>query len=135
MAHAITFDTLAFANKLKAVGIDPKHAEAQASAQAELFAALVEDKLATKEDLKNFATKDDIKKLEQDFKKLDSDIKNLELINKQHIEQLNEKMNQIESRMETKMDALENRLLIKLGGTMVVGVGLLATLLTIFHMH
>lgn len=48
MAHAVTFDTLAYAKKLKAVGVPEKQAEVQ----AETFAAIVEDQLATKQDLK-----------------------------------------------------------------------------------
>ncbi len=45
---ALTFNTLAYANKLKAVGFSEKQAEAQAEAIAEL----VVDHLATKQDLK-----------------------------------------------------------------------------------
>ena len=44
---AITFDTLAYAKKLKAAGVDEKQAEVQAEALAEI----IEDKLATKQDL------------------------------------------------------------------------------------
>lgn len=45
---ALTFDTLAYANKLKAVGFSEKQAEVQAEAMAELIV----DHLATKQDLK-----------------------------------------------------------------------------------
>ncbi|MBI5816709.1 MAG: DUF1640 domain-containing protein [Nitrospinae bacterium] len=45
----VTFDTfLAYANKLKAVGVPEKQAEVQ----AEALAGIVEDNLATKRDLK-----------------------------------------------------------------------------------
>lgn len=93
MSH-IAFDTLAFANKLKAAGFDPKMAEAQAEAQAELLSGLMDDKLATKNDLKELKIE-----LKTDIKQLRNDMKQL-----------------------------ENRLLIKLGGLMVVGVDVLAIL-------
>lgn len=47
MSHAITFDTLAYANKLKAAGVPDKQAEVQAEAIAEVIG----DKSATKQDL------------------------------------------------------------------------------------
>lgn len=49
MTHmTLTFDTLAYANKLKAVGVPEKQAEVHAEAIAELIV----DHLATKQDLK-----------------------------------------------------------------------------------
>jgi len=45
---AITFDTLRYVKKLKAAGVPEKQAEVQAEAMAEL----VEERLATKQDLK-----------------------------------------------------------------------------------
>lgn len=47
---SITFDTLAYAKKLKAVGVP----EAQAEIQAEALAEIIEGRLATKQDLKEF---------------------------------------------------------------------------------
>jgi len=47
MAHTITFDTLAYAKKLIAVGVPAQQAEVQAEALAEI----VEEQLATKRDL------------------------------------------------------------------------------------
>ncbi len=74
-AHA--FDTLAFANRLQAVGVDRALSEALADALGAQFAHLATrddlrtfatgldlDKLATKDDLRNFATKDDLRDLE-----------------------------------------------------------------------
>jgi hypothetical protein len=88
----LTFDTLAYANKLKSGGLSSKLAEAHAEAQAELLSDLLDDKLATKQDIKELGT---------------------------------------EMKMEMKL--LENRLLLKLGAITAAGVGLLATLITIFH--
>lgn len=44
----IAFDTLAYAKKLKAAGVP----ENQAEIQAEAFAEIIEERLATKQDLK-----------------------------------------------------------------------------------
>ncbi len=52
---AITFDTLKYANRLKAAGVDPKIAEAEAEALAEVFEL----------NLKEIATREDIKLLEE----------------------------------------------------------------------
>lgn len=51
MPSPIAFDTLAFANKLKAAGVDPKAAEAQSEATAEILTDLVNSQLATKSDI------------------------------------------------------------------------------------
>ena len=48
MAHAVSFDTLAYAKKLKSVGFT----EEQAEVQAEALSDLINDQLATKQDLK-----------------------------------------------------------------------------------
>lgn len=47
----LTFDTLKFANRLKAAGVPEKHAEAEAAALAEVFEANL-GQLATRDDLK-----------------------------------------------------------------------------------
>ena len=71
-----TFDTLKFANTLKAAGVPEKQAEAQAVAFAEVVQANFKE-LVTKDDLK--LTKDDLKKeledLRKDLRKESSDVK------------------------------------------------------------
>ena len=52
---AIIFDTLKFANKLKAAGIHSEHAEAEALALAEVFEF----------NFKDLATKDDMRQMEE----------------------------------------------------------------------
>jgi len=47
VAHAIAFDTLAYTKKMKAAGFTNEQAEALAQSQAEL----IEERLATKQDL------------------------------------------------------------------------------------
>jgi hypothetical protein len=75
----LTFDTLKFANKLKAAGLPPDQAEAQAEALAEVIELNIQD-LVTKEDL------------------------------------------------TASLKDLEQRLIIKLGGMMVVAVGVIVAL-------
>lgn len=58
MSHALAFDTLAYAKKLKAAGFTEEQAEVQAEALAEMF----DEQLATKHDIKELAR--DIKELE-----------------------------------------------------------------------
>jgi len=53
----LVFDTLQYANKLKAAGVPDKQAEVQAEAMAEI----VEEKLATKTDLKQLEQSVDLK--------------------------------------------------------------------------
>ena len=90
---AITFDTLKYANRLKAAGAESRIAEAEAEALAEVFEL----------NLKEVATRDDLKQME---------------------ERLNEKM-------DARFLQLEQRMIIKLGGLMVVAIGAVATLVKI----
>jgi hypothetical protein len=90
---AITFDTLKYANRLKAAGAEPKVAEAEAEALAEVFEL----------NLNEIATREDLKHME---------------------ERLNE-------RLEARLLQLEQRMIIKLGGLMVVAIGAVATLVKI----
>ena len=48
MSKTIAFDTLAYANKLKAAGVPQQQAEVH----AETFAEIIEERLATKQDIK-----------------------------------------------------------------------------------
>jgi Tfp pilus assembly protein PilO len=90
---AITFDTLEYANRLKAAGAEPKVAEAEAEALAEVFEL----------NLNEVATREDLKHME---------------------ERLNE-------RLEARLLQLEQRMIIKLGGVMVVAIVAVATLVKI----
>ena len=57
MAHAIVFDTLAYAKRLIEVGVPVKQAEVQ----AETFAEIIEERLAPKQDLKEMEMRLDLK--------------------------------------------------------------------------
>jgi hypothetical protein len=65
---ALTFDTLKFANKLKAAGVPPEQAEAEAAALSEVLEVNLKE-LATKEDLKD-SLKDLELKLDTRFERL-----------------------------------------------------------------
>lgn len=76
---AITFDTLKYSNRLKAAGADPKIAEAEAEALAEVFEL----------NLKEIATRDDLKLLEERLN-----------------ERLDTRLIQLEQRMTIKLGTL-----------------------------
>jgi hypothetical protein len=96
---AVVFDTLAYARRLKKVGVS----EEQAEVQAEALAAVVNDQLVTKEDLRVVATRQELSDLRQEFKEL-----------KQELRQ--------------DLRELEHRLTVRLGTMMTVAVGALAAL-------
>ena len=86
-----TFDTLKFANTLKAAGVPEKQAEAQAVAFAEVVQANFKE-LVTKDDLK--LTKDDLKKELDDLRKdLRIEISEVKTELKQDIKDLEQRLN------------------------------------------
>jgi len=84
---AATFDALDYFNELKAVGVP----EPQAQVHAHAIARLIDEKLATKDDLKKLklATKEDFRRLEKATKE---DIKRLEETTKHDIQSLEERL-------------------------------------------
>ena len=90
---AIAFDTLKYSKRLKDAGVPDKQAEAEAEALAEVLEV----------NLKDLATKEDLKTLEQ---------------------RLGDKINVIEQRLGDKITMLEQRMTIKLGTLMVIAVGI-----------
>ena len=70
MSHAIAFDTLAYANKLKAAGVP----ERQAEVQAEAIAGLINEQMATKRDLAELGAN-----LQRELAEIRRDMKELEL--------------------------------------------------------
>lgn len=112
MASA-TFDTLKFANALKAVGVPDKQAEAEASVLSEVFSINFRE-VATKEDLKRVVADIDGKlreleqrllaKIDQNKSELTAKIEQfrMELIGR--IEQSNAKTEQFRSELNAKID-------------------------------
>ena len=80
MTHALAFDTLKYSKRLVEAGFTTTQAEALAEEQARL----IDERLATKQDLKKLeaATKQDLKKLEAATKR---DLKDLETTLKRDI--------------------------------------------------
>jgi len=98
MNTVVTFDTLAYANKLKAVDIPA----AQAEAQAEAMRDLLESAIQTAE----LATKADIALVKKD-------------------------MEAMEQRMNAKIDAMMNTLIIRLTGAMMILATVTGTIVTL----
>jgi len=73
---AIPFDTLKFANTLKAAGVKPEFAEAHAKAETEVFAEVLTDQVATKHDINELKCelKSDINNLRSDMKQLKNEL-------------------------------------------------------------
>ncbi len=90
----ITFDTLKYAERLKAAGVSESQAKAEAEALRDVLAEALDTTLATKAD---------VVRLE---KRMDS--------------------------FESKLEAMEQRLTIKLGAFLVIAVGFM---LTVLKMH
>jgi len=93
----MTFDTLKFANKLKSAGVLPEHAEAEAEALADIFEI----------NLKEVATREDIKLLKEDINHLEERLCEL---------------------FDDKFIQLEQRMTIKSGTLMVIAVSAVAAL-------
>jgi predicted phage-related endonuclease len=110
------FDTLKYTQSLEESGVDRKQAEAFAKAQKESLKELMEETLATKEDLQEVKSelKEDLLAVKAELK---SDLKNL--VTKEEL--------------TYKLKDLENRLTIRLGvwmvGSLTVTTGILGFLM------
>jgi len=106
MSTALAFDTLQYAKRLKQVGFT----EEQAEVQAEALSDLIDDRLATKLDIKELerSMRLDMKELERSMK---LDIKEVEKTMKEDVKAL-----------EMAMKEMGYKITIKLGGMMVTGV-------------
>ncbi len=105
----VTFDTLKFANKLKAAGVADKHAEAEAEAIAEVIQLNFKD-LVTKEDLRH-----ELKELEM---RLDAKLDRLEGKLMGEIGRLENKLVQLEGKLTGEIGRLENKL-VQLEGKLI----------------
>ena len=77
MGAIVTFDTHAYIKRLKAAGFNEAQAEALSDVQKESLTEIIEDRIATKRDIKEleFSLKGDINRLEAGQLKLDGEIK------------------------------------------------------------
>ena len=113
MPTVIAFDTHAYVKKLRDVGVP----EPQAEIQAEAMAALIEDRLATKEELKAVEAN------------LRRDIKELEGKLKRDIKELDNKLELRLRELDNRLRELEMRMTIRLGTIIAVATAVLATLI------
>lgn len=101
-ASTFTFDTLVYAKRLVQAGCNKELAEEFAEAQADIMTQLVENTLVTKADLRELEYK-----LEHRMDKLENKI----------------------DKLENNIDKLSYELILKLGGLMVVLIGVSTALL------
>lgn len=144
----IFFDTLAYAKQLIDAGMPEKQAEVQATT----LAFIIEDKITTKKDLQNSENKlqitikeletklrTEIKELETKLKteikeletKLRTEIREIEVSLKKEIKDLEFKMERALRELDLKIKDSENRLILILGGIMLAGISVVATLVKI----
>ena len=119
----LTFDTLAYSKKLRAVGFT----EAQAEAQAETIINLMTEQLATKTDMKEIevALRRDIKEVEAGLKR---DIKEVEAGLRRDIKEVELKIKELEISLKRDMKEMEMSITIKLGAIVTTGIAVAATL-------
>lgn len=117
MPSVIAFDTHAYVKKLRDVGVP----EPQAEIQAEAMAALIEDRLATKEELKAVEAnlRRDIKELEVNLKR---DLKELE-------NKLEQRLREMDNKLDQRLREVEMRMTIRLGTIIAVATTVLAILI------
>lgn len=106
MSTALAFDTLQYAKRLKQVGFT----EEQAEVQAEALSELINDHLATKQDLKELE-----REMKLEVGEVKVEIKELEKAMKLDIKGL-------EERLSNKINEMGYKITIKLGGMIVTGV-------------
>lgn len=112
----LTFDTLAYAKKLKSAGFT----EAQAEAQAETIIALITEELATKTNLKELDNSLTIrmKELEDSLNSKMKELDNSLTFRMKELEtKLEARMKELETKLEARIKELELRLEVKIETT------------------
>jgi hypothetical protein len=107
------FDTLSYARKLQDAGFTESQARAQAEALAEIAS-------------ENLATKSDIASLETGLRR---DMKEMETRLRLEIESIRRDMKEMETRLQAEIAAMSDKLTIRLGGMLVVGITMLGLLI------
>ncbi len=139
------FDTLKVANRLKAVGVPPAQAEAEAEVFSEIFEVNLRE-LATKEDLQReignlrkdmdakFAGIDaKFESVDAKFESVDAKLTAMEeRLNAKH-ESLRKDIAAMEERFDSRFDKLLLQLTFRLSGVMVATLTALSLLPRIFH--
>lgn len=127
----VAFDTLAYAKKLKAAGLDSKIAEVQAEVQVEMLNSCVTENLASKQDVNE--VKFELEKFRVEFR---SDLERLDAEFKSDIEELRNETKSEIAELKLDMKNLEHRLTLRLGAIVVGAFTLLAAWTTFLpHLH
>ena len=153
MTTQVPFDTLEYAKILIDAGMDRSLAEAQSEAQVKMISSIVNEKLATKDDIKEL--KSDIKELKLDtelkFNELDKKITDVDNRLSGQITELDNRLSgqitQLDNRlsgqiaelkidgndMKNRIDNLETKLVVKLGGIVVIALTAMTVLMKVCH--
>ncbi len=127
--HAAAFDTLTYAKKLEEAGFTPKQAEVQAFALADI----VDERLATKEDIRRLEEVMKANRIaaEKDIKALRIATEHDTALIRKDIEQIHLKIETLREGTKKDMEAMRLSMIIWLGGIViasaVASVGLIAT--------
>ena len=108
---AANFDSLTYANRLKAAGMDGGLAEVQASAMTEVI----------QDHFHSLSTKQEVQQLSLDLRK------EMNLMG----QDLRKEIQLLRMEVQKDMQLLEQRMLIKLGSLMVLAIGVVATLVKV----
>jgi hypothetical protein len=122
MSSSAAFDTLAYANRLKQGGFPEKQAEILAEVQSESLKELIDEKLATKHD---------IELVRKDIVLVKRDIKEFESSTKKEIELIRHDMKELEEKLRAEINEMGYKMTIRLGGMLIVGIGVIAILMKI----
>jgi len=125
------FDSLAYLNELKRVGVS----EEQATVHAETLFAILDNQLLTRQDMHDMEMR-----LSHDIKQVDLNVKDVELRLSKEIQQVESKLSkdiqQLDAKitaMDSKLGVIKHELLTKLGGLMAVLFTLLIGSIKFIH--
>ncbi len=135
------FNTLKYAKMLEEVGFS----RVQAETSIKILAETMEDKLATKQDLKDLETRMTSSIAQLDAKvdssvaqldaKIDSSVAQLHLKIDSSVARLDSKIDHMAAQLESKMDRLESKLTVRLGLMFAAGITVLTALQKLTGIH
>ena len=119
---ATNFDSLTYANRLKAAGMDGGLAEVQASVMTEVI----------QDHFHNLSTKQEVQQLSLDLRK-EMNLMGQDLRKEMNLmgQDLRKEIQLLRLEVQKDMQLLEQRMVIKLGSLMVLAIGLVATLVKV----
>jgi hypothetical protein len=119
---AANFDSLTYANRLKAAGMDGGLAEVQASVMTEVI----------QDHFHNLSTKQEVQQLSLDLRK-EMHLMGQDLRKEMHLmgQDLRKEIQLLRLEVQKDMQLLEQRMVIKLGSLMVLAIGVVATLVKV----